>query len=51
MKAIYILRDWFKGLEKKKVNHYIIFISLEKACDRIPRVGIWQVLEKKHVYK
>lgn len=38
MEAIYLLRRLMEHYMQGKMDSYMLFVDLEKACDRVPRV-------------
>ena len=48
MEAIYLLRV-MKRCQIDKKDLPLVFIDLEKTCDRMPREMLWKALEKKGV--
>ncbi|KAL5142307.1 LINE-1 reverse transcriptase [Glycine soja] len=49
MEAIYLLRRVMEQYRMDQQDLHLIFIDLEKACDRVPREILWKALEKKGV--
>ena len=50
MEATYLLRCLMKMFRDKQKDLNMVFIELNKTCDKIPRENLWRVLEKKGVW-
>jgi hypothetical protein len=49
MEAIFLVRQLIERYKEQKKDLHIVFIDLEKACDKIPLNVLWWVLEKHRV--
>ena len=49
MEAIFSLSQLIEKYRSKKKNMRMVFINLEKACDKVPKDLIWWVLNKRNV--
>ena len=49
MEAIFLIRQVMEQYRKKKKDLHMIFIDLEKACDKIPRNVMWWALDNHKV--
>ena len=47
MKAIYLLRRLIERYQMDKKDLHLVFIDLEKACDRVPREILGKTLRRK----
>ena len=47
--VIYLLRRLMERYQSTHKDLYMVFIDLEKDCDRVPRDVLWMALEKKEV--
>jgi hypothetical protein len=49
MEAILLIRQLMQRCMKQKKDMHMIFINLEKACDKVPRNVMWWALQKHKV--
>ena len=47
--AIFLIRQVMERFREQKKDLHMVFIDLEKACDKIPRNVMWWVLDKHKV--
>ena len=46
---IFIVRQMMEKYREKKKKLHMVFVDLEKACNRVPRKVLWEVLIKRDV--
>ena len=50
IEAIYLLQDLMKRYQSRGRDLHIVFIDLEKACDRVLKKTLWKALKKEKVH-